>query len=408
MKNSRHIGIYLGRHSGQGGGIGRYCQSLVEELCVLLERNEFGSVEFSIFACSKIANTDFEKLCFKLNEKGAQRIKIFKLSEKYGRWLGLVLDQLLLPRIIRRLKLDALLSTSNVGLLRCSCSQFVVVHDLFQAYPAKDSSRGNLSQLLKQVFYRYNIASMSKTSQGILCDSKQSFDSIVKRFPHAKERTHIIELGLDRELDRVFSRLVQAQIREEDVDLFLSQHCAKAGFILAIWSDNPRKNMHRAIQSWCELRELGPVPKLFIVVESQEVAKRVSKLFTPAQRADVLITTWVSREELAMLYIAASILLFPSIEEGFGLPAYEMLAFKGTVVAGPLSFNTLPSTTLQNLLFCDPYSKPSILEQLQIATNREPQCSLGEKLDSFKNDSTVRNFNTVCKETFHKILGQNN
>lgn len=70
----------------------------------------------------------------------------------------------------------------------------------------------------------------------------------------------------------------------------------------------------------------------------------------------------MSQEELRALYRGALVLLYPSINEGFGFPVLEV-ASQGcpSIVSNA---GSLPEIALNKDLICDPYSLPNIIQKL--------------------------------------------
>ncbi len=73
----------------------------------------------------------------------------------------------------------------------------------------------------------------------------------------------------------------------------------------------------------------------------------------------------VTTEKLAALYQAADVLLFPSLEEGFGLPVLEAMANGLPVVASNTS--SLPEVGGDAALYVDPHDPRDIAEKVQRA-----------------------------------------
>ncbi|MBA2340083.1 MAG: glycosyltransferase family 4 protein, partial [Pyrinomonadaceae bacterium] len=76
----------------------------------------------------------------------------------------------------------------------------------------------------------------------------------------------------------------------------------------------------------------------------------------------VIFTGFIEDGDLVYLYNAASLLAFPSLEEGFGLPAIEAMACGAPVVAS--NRGSLPEIVGNAGRFFDPYDQPAIAEAL--------------------------------------------
>jgi len=80
----------------------------------------------------------------------------------------------------------------------------------------------------------------------------------------------------------------------------------------------------------------------------------------------VLVLGYVTKEHLSVLYQAASVLLFPSLEEGFGIPMLEAMAHGLPVVAAGAS--SLPEVGGEAALYVDPHDPADMAAKVRQAT----------------------------------------
>lgn len=150
-------------------------------------------------------------------------------------------------------------------------------------------------------------------------------------------------------------------------------------FLLYVGGISPHKNLDTLIEAFRLLRENGttaPV-KLVLVGDYQDdpfysaypaLKKQVVECGIDNE---VIFTGFVPDDELARLYNEATLLVFPSIEEGFGLPAVEAMACGTPVVASRAG--SLPEVLGAAGRFFDPGDPGEMARILSEVVNNEPE-----------------------------------
>jgi glycosyltransferase involved in cell wall biosynthesis len=168
----------------------------------------------------------------------------------------------------------------------------------------------------------------------ILTVSDYSKHEIVKYFGVPESRVKVISEAARP----VFTVLP----RSEEMARVLRRYRLDAGarFLLYVGGISPHKNLKTLVNAYHQLVHDGGFAdvKLVLVGDYQNDSfysdyPSLKQHIDQLQLGDkVVFTGYIEDQDLAYLYNAASMLVFPSLEEGFGLPAIEAMAC-GTPVA---------------------------------------------------------------------------
>ena len=151
-----------------------------------------------------------------------------------------------------------------------------------------------------------------------------------------------------------------------EVDLS-SKYGLKNGFILAIGTIEPRKNLDGLILAYNILRQENPELKVQLVLAGSS-GWRNAHIYQLAKKSpfsrDIIFTGYVSEGEKIHLYRHAGLLAFPSFYEGFGFPPLEAMSYGLPVIASNNS--SLPEVLGGAALLINPISVSEIAAALKI------------------------------------------
>lgn len=143
-----------------------------------------------------------------------------------------------------------------------------------------------------------------------------------------------------------------------------ARHGLPEQFLLYVGTIEPRKNLVRLLHVWEALYQTGDVPPLVIVGRRGWLSDDFfAALEQSPAREGVLLTGYVSDEDLPVLYSAATAFVFPSLYEGFGLPPLEAMACGTPVLCSDAS--SLPEVVGDAALLFDPEEPEAIAEALR-------------------------------------------
>jgi glycosyltransferase involved in cell wall biosynthesis len=130
-----------------------------------------------------------------------------------------------------------------------------------------------------------------------------------------------------------------------------------AHYILFVGSVQPRKNLGSLLQAWKTIQSQYPDLWLLMAGTTDDIFRKQG--FT-ATIERVRWLGYVPEADLAGLYGGADVFVFPSYEEGFGLPLLEAMACGTPIIAA--GAGALPEVAGDAVLWFDP-SKPSELAE---------------------------------------------
>jgi glycosyltransferase involved in cell wall biosynthesis len=141
---------------------------------------------------------------------------------------------------------------------------------------------------------------------------------------------------------------------QAQVEAFKAQQGLPQGFILFIGTIEPRKNVAALIKAYAAWRRrAGQAPKLIIGGGKGWYYGQVFALVESlGLRDDVIFPGYLPQADLPMWYNAATIFVYPSLFEGFGLPVLEAMACGTPVITSKAS--SLPEVAGEAGMLVDP------------------------------------------------------
>lgn len=177
----------------------------------------------------------------------------------------------------------------------------------------------------------------------------------------------------------------------------LAKHQLEPGYILNVGTIQPKKNIDRLIKAYLKLpKQTRKNHKLVIAGKYGWCCPDLKKhlLSEEIKNQGILwLSNVASNLELQHLYHNASMFVFPSLHEGFGLPLLEAFASKVPVITS--NTTSLPEISARAAIEIDPLSIDQLTEAMEaLATNsslREHHIKLGlKRLKDFSWDKTLK------------------
>ena len=139
------------------------------------------------------------------------------------------------------------------------------------------------------------------------------------------------------------------------------------GYVLSLCTLEPRKNLARLVRAFFALVEAERLDDVRLVLTGPAGWKSHELFDTlgarPGLRDRIILTGFVPDEDLSALYSGAGVFVYPSLYEGFGLPALEAMQCGVPVVASGTS--SLPEVVGTDAITVDPLDEEALSEAMR-------------------------------------------
>jgi glycosyltransferase involved in cell wall biosynthesis len=141
----------------------------------------------------------------------------------------------------------------------------------------------------------------------------------------------------------------------------------KRPFVMTTGIVEPRKNLEGLIVAYAKLPvQLRQQYQLFMVCQAKEISR--TKLFNLAKesglaRDDLVLSGYVNDDDLIALYQSCKLFVFPSLHEGFGLPALEAMACGAAVIGSATT--SIPEVIGRDDALFDPLDTKQMTDMMQ-------------------------------------------
>jgi len=321
-------------------GIGTYIRNLLRELARLDRQTEF------VVLCRP---DDREALV----PLGDNFRAVSDSSPNYS-----VTEQVTIPLALRRERVTLFHAPHYVLPPLVGCRSVVTIHDcihlMFPQY---------LPNRMALVYARTSIGLAARRATRVMTVSESSKRDILRFVDVPPDKIDVIYNAYDERFG--------VEPREEDVVRVRERYQLHDEFVLYAGNVKPHKNLERLIEAFNLVRQSG-LDHLKLVLIGDEISKYAA-LRRAVHRHQlhkyVRFLGYMPEETLAVMYRLASVFVFPSLYEGFGLPPLEAMASGTPVVTSNLS--SLPEVAGDAAVLVDPYDPQAIANGIHLVLTDE-------------------------------------
>ena len=264
----------------------------------------------------------------------------------------------------------------------------MILHD----YPIKKGGWKNvITYLVKRIGYFIVFWWSAKLSQAIVVPSQDAKKDLIARLKIPPSKITVTPEGFD------FSLKAEEEPAKGG-DSVLNRYKISVPYLLAVGSMYPHKNLQRLVDAFALIK--GEIYLVLLGKESffsQKLRQKISemglshKIFFPGQKAP---NGYVPDKDLPEFYRHASLFVFPSLKEGFGIPPLEAMAHDLPVVASKAS--CIPEVCGDAALYFDPKDPQDMAQKISYLLENE----------KLRNSLIKKGRNQVKKFSWKKMAAQ--
>ncbi|HTY58927.1 MAG TPA: glycosyltransferase family 1 protein, partial [Bacteroidota bacterium] len=223
-----------------------------------------------------------------------------------------VSEQFFLRGIAKNARADVLHSTGNTLPLGTGIPAIVTLHDLqYRHYPANFATG-------RRLYLQAMIPVSLRRAARVICDSEYTRDDARAAFGLDQRKLCVVYAGgLTRE----------ELSTQTDAESVRRRYGLVGPFLLSVGSSLPHKNLERMIEAFASAA--GSIPHAMVIVGPgiSDDSRLAAALRATNLEAGGRIRRlgFVPRKDLPSLYAASDAFVFPSLFEGFGIPAVEAM-----------------------------------------------------------------------------------
>lgn len=318
--------------SYRGAGISWYIFNLLKNLAQ--ESPDF--LHYSAFLQDRAFQADSLALHFSRLPTQRPVVRIF--------W-----EQVVQPLVLRRAGVDLLHALAFVAPLAAPCPFVVTVYDLsFLRYPEafRPFNRWYLSRFT---------ASSVKRARAVITISESTRQDVIDFLGVPPEQVYTIYCGVDESFQ---------PLPEPEIAAFRAAHGLPETFLMYLGTLEPRKNVDGLIRAYASWRQRAPnAPPLVVAGGKGWYYGKIFELVESLNLAEsVRFPGYIPQEMLPLWYNAASLFIYPSHFEGFGLPVLEAMACGTPVITSTVS--SLPEVAGHAARLVDPQDRQALSQAM--------------------------------------------
>lgn len=225
------------------------------------------------------------------------------------------------------------------------CTRIATIHDLSMI--SKREMRTVGQNVVKNIMLQNTV----RRSSAFICDSLFTKRELNKYFPKTINNSYVVHLGVEK------------PIVEDNIDVLYKYNLTEQQYVLCVGTLSPHKNIAMLLKAYSLIDKFEFKIKLVLVGNVGWMCTEIFQLLHNLNLTNsVIMTGYVSQENLECLYKNSKALIFASLYEGFGLPLLEAMVRGIPVIASNIPvFKEIGD---DSVVYFDPFDENDMAEKI--------------------------------------------
>ncbi|MEO6915746.1 MAG: glycosyltransferase family 1 protein, partial [Chitinophagaceae bacterium] len=227
-------------------------------------------------------------------------------------------EQSSLPIAVNNSNADILHCTSNTAPLFSKLPTIVTIHDLI--YMESLNFSGSIYQNFGNIYRRLIVPRIARKASIILTVSEYEKQVIVKRLKLREDKVRVIYNGVNSQ----FRQIEDKALLEE----FRNKHDLPEKFLLHFANTAPKKNTLGVLRAFSLYSSSVPKPLPLVLTDCSRthICDLLNQINAPGLIDQIKILDYIEFSNIPYLLNLATLFLYPSHRESFGMPLIEAMA----------------------------------------------------------------------------------
>lgn len=292
------------------------------------------------------------------DSEALQETDNFKIVEldggSYPMW-----EQRALPRAAAKEGCDLLHCTSNTAPVKSKVPVMITLHDIIYLESISIFKKsGTWYQKFGNMYRRWVVPKVVKKSKKIITVSKFERERIRKFFNFREDDNRLVAVynGVSRHFNPVTDEAIRKEVR--------AKYDLPEKYLFFLGNTDPKKNTEGLLKAYSNYVEQADDPAMLVMLDYEEWAlnKVLADIGKKDIRKHIYLPGYIVNTDLPAIYSMATIFLYPSLRESFGIPMLEAMGCGTPVITSNTS--SMPEVSGGKAKIVDPYQPQQITEAI--------------------------------------------